>query len=148
MKYTVKETKYIHNGTQEIYEFPNGYGASVVSHDGSYGGNSGLYEIAVLKDGNLCYDTPITSDVIGWLDSWQVESYLAQIESLPTDQEVSPTMSITDRHLDADGRVQERLNVAISDVWNVTDPRLSREHRKLAISALVNTVIKATEVLS
>ena len=30
------------------YKFDNGYGASVVCHSGSYGGNKGLYEIAVL----------------------------------------------------------------------------------------------------
>lgn len=44
----------------------------------SYGGDSGLLELAVLRHGRLCYDTPITNDVIGYLD------YLAQIKALPT----------------------------------------------------------------
>ena len=57
----------IHNGVGYVYEFENGYGASVVSHDGSYGGKQGLYEIAVLDStGDLCYSTPITDDVIGY----------------------------------------------------------------------------------
>ena len=57
----------IHNGIGYVYEFENGYGASVVKHDGSYGGKQGLYEIAVLDStGDLCYSTPITDDVIGY----------------------------------------------------------------------------------
>ena len=41
--------------------FENGYGASVVRHEYSYGGKSGLYELAVLdSSGDLTYDTPIT----------------------------------------------------------------------------------------
>jgi hypothetical protein len=63
--------------------FDNGYGASVVSHNYSYGGNSGLYELTVLdKDGELTYDTPITSDVLGYLSPEQVTEYLFRIQDL------------------------------------------------------------------
>jgi len=85
MTYTPAETNYMPdpwNGTQKIYTFDNGYGASVVCHDGSYGGKSGMWELAVLHDGDLCYDTPITNDVIGWLDENAVEELLAKIEAL------------------------------------------------------------------
>ena len=55
------------NGVGYTYQFENGYGASVVKHDSSYGGKQGLYEIAVLDStGDLCYSTPITDDVIGY----------------------------------------------------------------------------------
>ncbi len=68
------------NGTQRIYQFPNGYGASVVKNDMSYGGKNGLWELAVLDaDGGLCYDTPITDDVIGHLNDPQVDDILGQI---------------------------------------------------------------------
>lgn len=51
---------------------------------------SGLFEIAVLKkvtDDNykLCYDTPITDDVIGWLNNEQVIEILEQIKNLKED---------------------------------------------------------------
>ena len=71
------------NGYQLVYKFDNGYGASVVKHDMSYGSKDGLYEIAVLdNNGALCYDTPITDDVIGYLSTVDVEQYLAEISLL------------------------------------------------------------------
>ncbi len=71
------------NGYQLTYTFDNGYGASVVKHDFSYGGSNGKYELAVLdKDGALCYDTPITDDVIGHLTMEEVENLLAEISYL------------------------------------------------------------------
>jgi len=43
----------------------------------------GLFEVAVLdKDGELCYDTPITDDVIGYLTFQEVADTLKKIESL------------------------------------------------------------------
>jgi hypothetical protein len=72
-----------HNGVQATINFDNGLGASVVSHQFSYGGKSGLYELAVLdKNGDLTYDTPVTNDVIGWLDESKVTETMAFIQSL------------------------------------------------------------------
>ena len=62
--------------------FDNGYGASVVRHAYSYGGRIGLYELAVLKDGSICYDTPITSDVIGYLRPEDVTDVMEKIQKL------------------------------------------------------------------
>ena len=71
------------DGVGYEYKFDNGYGASVVSHSGSYGGNQGLYELAVLDStGDLCYSTPITEDVIGHLTSDKVVELLERIKSL------------------------------------------------------------------
>lgn len=74
------------DGVQAIAEFPNGYGASVVKHGFSYGGSDGLYELAVLDmldGGALCYDTPITDDVLGRLTPDDVTGVLAAIAVLP-----------------------------------------------------------------
>ena len=73
----------IYNGVGYVYQFENGYGASVVKHDGSYGGKQGLYEIAVLDSGgDLCYSTPITDDVIGHATEDKVLDTLHRIKML------------------------------------------------------------------
>lgn len=70
----------------EIY--PNNYGISVIRNLYSYGGREGLYEIAVLKMtpemeySELCYDTPITNDVVGHLTPEDVTEYMKQIQEL------------------------------------------------------------------
>ncbi len=69
------------------YSFPNGYGGSVVSFPGSYGYERGLYELAVMKDGSVCYDTPLMDDVIGNLTPKEVQSYLNKIAALPPVEE-------------------------------------------------------------
>lgn len=63
--------------------FLNGYGASVVQFNGSYGGNDDLYEIAVLHGDRLCYETPVTDDVLGYLSEDDVTAALADIAALP-----------------------------------------------------------------
>jgi hypothetical protein len=81
-RYLVSEQS-LYGGFQLVYEFPNGYGASVVSHEFSYGGREGLVEIAVLDDqGHITYDTSVTSDVIGYLDWNEAEGILEQIKNL------------------------------------------------------------------
>lgn len=71
------------NQYQKTYTFDNGYGASVICNQSSYGGDNGLFELAVLdKNGNICYDTPITSDVIGYMTHDHVVRVLKDIESL------------------------------------------------------------------
>ena len=86
------------NGEQRLFKFKNGYGASVVRHCDSYGGSKGLWEIAVLKDMgrntqmyddvewlqtyDICYDTPITNNVVGWLKNSEVLDTLVKIGEL------------------------------------------------------------------
>jgi len=84
MKLSGYTKKYdILNGVGYTYQFENGYGASVVKHDSSYGGKQGLYEIAVLDStGDLCYSTPITDDVIGYATEDKVLDTLHRIKSL------------------------------------------------------------------
>ena len=74
------------DGVQAVARFENGYGASVICGEFSYGGKDGLYEVAILKGKNLCYDTPISDDVIGHCTPDDVERILHEIESLDAPQ--------------------------------------------------------------
>lgn len=71
-------------GIQMLWSFDNGYSASVVWHDYSYGNKLGLFELAVLYNEDFDYDTPITNDVVGYLSTKSVCALLAQIAELPT----------------------------------------------------------------
>tara|TARA_B100000214_G_scaffold371000_1_gene346610 strand:+ start:124 stop:534 length:411 start_codon:yes stop_codon:yes gene_type:complete len=88
------KTRTLHDGVQHIFRFPNDLGASVVSHSDSYGGKH-FWELAVVsfrkprfsnqigeRDWDITYDTPITSDVLGWLTPRQVASTLRRINRL------------------------------------------------------------------
>jgi hypothetical protein len=74
----------VHGGHQWRFKFANGYGASVIVNEYSYGGREGLYEVAILdKEGEIDYTTPIASDVIGHLTEDDVSDVLYEISSLP-----------------------------------------------------------------
>lgn len=84
-------SNYPNTGIAARHFFPNGYGVSVVQFTtpfgaGSYGAEEGLYELAVIKgveeNWEICYDTPITDDVIGHLSEEEVEDLLLQVENL------------------------------------------------------------------
>lgn len=82
-----KESKSLLGGTQDLYEFANGYGASVIRHRWSYGGARGLFELAVIEwddkydaGWNLIYDVPDADDLVGHLTADEVQERLAQIE--------------------------------------------------------------------
>ncbi len=73
-------------GDQWVFRFANGYGASVVRGQYSYGGDQGLYELGVIEwhggKWGLTYDTSITEDVIGHLTDGEVSDLLKRIEEL------------------------------------------------------------------
>ena len=70
-------------GVQSRITFENGYGASVVKSPYTYGGDRGLYELAVFgTDGHITYATPITDDVIGYLRPEDVTDVMTKIQQL------------------------------------------------------------------
>lgn len=76
-------------GNQMILRFLNNYGASVIQHSGSYGHEENLAELAVIKfhgpgpnDWNLCYETEITDDVIGYLTKEECIKLFGRIKNL------------------------------------------------------------------
>ena len=92
------------NGVQKIYKFKNGYGASVVCHDGSYGGpykpdGDNLWEIAVLDSNEeITYHTPVTHDVIGHQTDEDVEKVLKEISELVPVQEIQLELEFGEAH--------------------------------------------------
>lgn len=70
-------------GVQSLVKFNNGYGASIVQTPYTYGGNKGLYELAVFgKDGHITYETEITNDVLGYLSENDISEILKKINDL------------------------------------------------------------------
>lgn len=72
-----------------IFKFDNNYGASIVKGYGTYGYADDLWELGVVwfmfGDENkyhLTYSTPITDNVIGYLDDEEVRELLKQIKEL------------------------------------------------------------------
>jgi len=76
------ERRHINDGTQVIVSFKNGYQASIVDHSFSYG-----VELAVMRDGVINYDTPITDNVLGHLDEASLRRALVNIAALPKPKE-------------------------------------------------------------
>jgi hypothetical protein len=74
----------LYNGVRCRVQFPNGYGASIVRHNFSYGGKEGLYELAVLDQyGELHYDNPVANgDVRGYLSEDDVTKLIKEIQEL------------------------------------------------------------------
>lgn len=77
---------YVHNKhidfEQWKFKFDNGYGASVIAGGIAHCNKGKPYELAVLEHDELCYDTPIADDVIGYLTSDEVYDLLDRIEQL------------------------------------------------------------------
>jgi hypothetical protein len=69
-------------GIRAVHTFPNGFGVSVINASFSYGGDKGLFEMAILFKDRLTYDTPLTDDVLGNLTEEEVSEYLAKVEAL------------------------------------------------------------------
>jgi len=94
------DTEHHYGGRQRIYQFPNGYGASVIpeydiTEDDEYDEHlnpediskmkprKGFWEIAVIDStGELCYDTEVTDDVLRQQCDPEVDNILGQISRL------------------------------------------------------------------
>lgn len=75
------------NNFHYIYKFPNGYGASVIRNEFSYGHDKGLFELAIIKYDEagiweIDYFNPLNEDVIGCLTVSEVNEWLEKIFDL------------------------------------------------------------------
>lgn len=116
------------NHYSKIVKFPNGYGASIVCHAGSYGGKDGLFEVAVLDENDdIVYDTPITCDVLGHLDFHEVDSVLFDIRNLPRKPR-NVTIEVTEELL---GTLENALEILQAKKYEHTASVLEKLYSQL-----------------
>lgn len=84
LKFT--EHKHLPNATKACHIFDNGYGVSVIQGPHTYGGDAGLYEAAILDNGEITYSSGITDDVIGWLTEDDISSLLFEVSNLKANE--------------------------------------------------------------
>lgn len=72
-----------HGGSHAVSNFDNGYQASVITGGWAYSTEDMPYEIAVMCNNDVCRDTPITDDVVGYLTEEAANDILQQIANLP-----------------------------------------------------------------
>jgi hypothetical protein len=78
-----KKHSNIHAGfdKQGRIDFENGYGVSVVCGRSAYCG-SGTFEVGIMKDGDLTYETDITDDVLGYQSPEDITKIMEKLQSL------------------------------------------------------------------
>jgi len=68
--------------TASTMSFDNGFGVSVVTGESAYSSESSPYEIAILHNDSLTYDTHITDDVIGHQTESDVTKVMGKVQKL------------------------------------------------------------------
>lgn len=103
-KYEAEQTENSICGRRWWIGFKNGYGGSIITGAFAKGNVNFPYELAVLKDGHVCYDTPITNDVIGHLTADEVGEILEKIEALPRTKEKRKMINQEIEYIDENGQ--------------------------------------------
>jgi hypothetical protein len=62
--------------------FENGYEVLVLFGKPFYSNGVDTYELAILKDGSICYDTDITDDVMSYLTEQEVTDVMLKTQKL------------------------------------------------------------------
>jgi hypothetical protein len=80
--FTTHPNEYAGFLTQARMDFENGFGVSVVTGSAAHSSKDEPYELAVMNDESMCYNSGITDDVLGHLTSEKVTEYMKQIQKL------------------------------------------------------------------
>ena len=67
---------------QATEKFENNYGVSVLIGNCFYSNGKNTYELAILYNGNLYYNTEITDGVLGHLSKEEVSEIMIKVQSL------------------------------------------------------------------
>ena len=82
------------DGITARFTFPNGWELSAIRHSASYGGNKGLWEVALFKpDGEFAgmhwITEGLSADVEGWLTGNDVVDRLHLVAKLPPVEQIT-----------------------------------------------------------
>ena len=72
-------------GKIEQCRFPNDYGLSVVNGEGAYC-TADTFEVAILHNGGITYDTPLTNDVLPSQSKENINLLIKEVKSWDKDQ--------------------------------------------------------------
>ena len=74
------------NIKQARMDFENSYGISVIFGEGTYCDNDGSnYEVAILRNGKITYNTPITDNVLSCQTPEQITAIMKEIQTYEKD---------------------------------------------------------------
>ena len=74
----------IDDATQARMQFDNGYGISVLlGGEGIYSNGFDTYEVAILYNDELCYDSGLCDDVLGHQTESEITELMEKIQQLP-----------------------------------------------------------------
>lgn len=65
-----------------LFDFENSFGISISKNAHTYGSQDDKWEVAVMNNGKVCCDTPVLSDVAGWLSEEEVIGYAKKISKI------------------------------------------------------------------
>lgn len=79
------KTRAVHGGTQTLVKFPNGFGASIINHDHSYGIELAFVKFHPNSDHfNIINAEPFVDGIVGYIETEkELRGYLEQIRELP-----------------------------------------------------------------
>lgn len=87
-KFEDLEFKKWKNGSRAVMHFPNGYGVEVwlTNVSGFYSNGVDTYELWVLKDGKMCFDTPVTDYVLAYITKRKITKIMKEVQKLKKDE--------------------------------------------------------------
>ena len=68
------------NSKHAAMEFENGYGVSVIFGEQFCSNGIDTYEVAIIKDNHVCYDTPLTDNVLAYQNENEVTEIMRKVQ--------------------------------------------------------------------
>lgn len=108
---------------QARMEFSNGYGISVLLGGyGIYSNGVDTYEVAILHNGELCYDSGLCDDVLGHQTESEITELMEKIQQLPS-KSAERVVNLTNEEI-------ALLHKSVSDKLDVLKPELENFMRE------------------